>query len=188
MFTVKVDGSGFSTLHSFASLDTNWDNSEERTGTATTHFVDGHFVWDGDEGRPRGDSGAMFAINTDGTGFKTLYTFSAMSLSQENSDGAAPRGTLVLSGDTLYRRRVSGRFRWRRRDLRAYTNGTGFKVVHTFSPANNDGIAPRGDLILTSGTLYGSTEGAGPAGNGTASPSAPPALTSKHFTGSPEWT
>lgn len=166
VFTVKIDGSGFSTLHSFASLDTNWDNSEGAQPYGDLILSNGILYGTAMKGGPAG-SCAIFAINTDGTGFRTLYAFSAMSLSQENSDGAAPRGGLVLSGNTLYGGAYLGGSFGGGVIFGLNTNGTGFKVVHTFSPANNDGIAPRGDLILSGDTLYGSTEGAGPAGNGT---------------------
>src|SRR4029077_18380020 len=42
------------------------------------------------------DAGTVFAINTDGTGFTTLHTFTG------GSDGAYPYGGLILSGNTLY--------------------------------------------------------------------------------------
>src|ERR1700719_1016828 len=44
--------------------------------------------------------GAVFSINTDGTGFTNLHNFSANLAS--NSDGALPCSGLALSGNTLY--------------------------------------------------------------------------------------
>ena len=50
-------------------------------------------------------SGTVFAVNTNGTGFTTLYNLSASSTNSSgvytNSDGANPEG-LILSGNTLY--------------------------------------------------------------------------------------
>jgi len=43
-----------------------------------------------------GGQGAVFAVNTDGTGFTNLYTFTA------GRDGADPYNGLILSGNTLY--------------------------------------------------------------------------------------
>jgi len=54
------------------------------------------------------NSGAVFKINPDGTGFTTLYTFSMGTLISEessfvtNSDGAFPQAALILVGNTLY--------------------------------------------------------------------------------------
>src|SRR5215471_366781 len=41
-------------------------------------------------------AGTAFKINTDGTGFGVLHTFT------NSPDGEVPNGTLVLSGSTLY--------------------------------------------------------------------------------------
>ena len=46
--------------------------------------------------------GTIFRLNTDGTGFTTLYNFS------NGSDGAGPNTTLVLAGNTLYGTTESG--------------------------------------------------------------------------------
>ena len=49
--------------------------------------------------------GAVFEINTDGTGFDLLYSFSIAVWSgsnQTNADGAWPQAGLVLSGTTLF--------------------------------------------------------------------------------------
>ncbi len=43
-----------------------------------------------------GGAGDVFALNTDGTGFKKLYVFSG------GHDGGAPGATLTMSGNCLY--------------------------------------------------------------------------------------
>ena len=48
-------------------------------------------------------NGTVFAVNTDGTGFTNLHSFTARSvLIYTNSDGADPHAGLILSGNTLY--------------------------------------------------------------------------------------
>ena len=55
-----------------------------------------------DDGGSSGN-GTVFAVNTDGTGFTNLHSFTAMSgTSSTNSDGANPNAGLILSGNTLY--------------------------------------------------------------------------------------
>src|SRR6266576_829980 len=45
--------------------------------------------------------GTVFALNTDGTGFTNLYSFTANPFGT-NSDGAYPISGLILSSNTLY--------------------------------------------------------------------------------------
>ena len=47
-------------------------------------------------------NGTVFAVNTDGTGFTNLHSFTALDLYYTNSDGANPYAGLILSGNTLY--------------------------------------------------------------------------------------
>ena len=51
-----------------------------------------------------GGEGTVFAINTDGTGFVNLYSFTATSFvsNYSNIDGILPATGLILSGHTLY--------------------------------------------------------------------------------------
>src|SRR5207245_2162792 len=50
--------------------------------------------------------GTVFSVNTDGTRFTLLHTFTATShpgfVDGTNSDGASPRAGLILSSNTLY--------------------------------------------------------------------------------------
>src|SRR5439155_10512461 len=41
-------------------------------------------------------NGTVFVVNTDGSGFTTVHSFTG------GSDGGSPHGSLVLSGNTLY--------------------------------------------------------------------------------------
>jgi len=54
----------------------------------------------------------VFAVNTDGTGFTTLHSFTAGGTNSSgvftNSDGAYPQAGLILSGNTLYGTASSG--------------------------------------------------------------------------------
>jgi uncharacterized repeat protein (TIGR03803 family) len=106
------------------------------------------------------DNGTVFAINTDGTGFRTVYRFSG------NSDGAHPRGGLVLSGNTLYGAAAEGgNFGWGTA-FAVNTDGSGFKTLHSFSDAA-DGGYPYGGLVLSGNALYGTTSRGGSWGWGT---------------------
>jgi len=46
--------------------------------------------------------GTVFAINTNGIGFTTLYSFTTAPSGSTNNDGAYPYAGLILSDNTLY--------------------------------------------------------------------------------------
>jgi uncharacterized repeat protein (TIGR03803 family) len=96
----------------------------------------------------------VFALNTDGTGFRTLHDFN------DHDGGANPYAPLLLSGNTLYGTASVGGY-WGCGTLFALnTNGTGFAVLHLFT-CGEDGAAPMGGLILSGNTLYGTANNGG---------------------------
>ena len=101
--------------------------------------------------------GTVFKVNTNGTGFTVLYTFTG------GTDGANPEAGLVLSNGTLYGTTSSGGSGYGT-VFSVSTSGTGFKTLHTFTGGSDGGI-PLAGLVLSSGTLYGTTY-AGGAGDG----------------------
>jgi uncharacterized repeat protein (TIGR03803 family) len=120
--------------------------------------------------------GTVFALNTDGTGFRILHTFTS------GSDGSGPTGGLIFSGNTLY---GTAAFGGNSNAPKPYgtdssaagwgtvfalnTDGTGFTILHSFTPTspytNSDGANPAG-LILSGNTMYGTTEWGGVYGSG----------------------
>lgn len=95
--------------------------------------------------------GTIYSINTDGTGFTVLHTFTG------TTDGAAPNKNLLLAGGTLYGLVAKGT------NLSGYggvfsmeTNGGNFTLLYDFA-TNTDGAIgePNGGLILCGNTLYG---------------------------------
>jgi len=96
--------------------------------------------------------GTVFAVNTDGTGFQTLYSFT------NGVDGGGPECVLVLSGNTLYGTTSISYYPYRFGNVFALeTNGSSFTILHAFS--DSDGVGPSGGLTLSGNTLYGSTTG-----------------------------
>ncbi|HZL80149.1 MAG TPA: choice-of-anchor tandem repeat GloVer-containing protein, partial [Candidatus Limnocylindrales bacterium] len=115
----------------------------------------------------------MFAINTNGTGFTTLHSFTAVSGSGANSDGTGPLAGLILSGNTLYGTAVNGGSSGHGTVFALNTNGTGFLNLHSFTATsgypsiNSDGVGPLAGLILSGNTLYGTAYYGGGSGYGT---------------------
>jgi uncharacterized repeat protein (TIGR03803 family) len=100
-------------------------------------------------------NGTAFKINTDGTGFTNLHSFTA------TSDGADLEASLILSGSSLYGAAAYGGSFALGTLFAVGTNGTGFRMLHTFTGYPRDGANPRASLVLTNNTLYGTTAGGG---------------------------
>src|SRR6266481_5640859 len=64
--------------------------------------------------------GTVFAVNTDGTDFRILHSFTG------GSDGAHPWAGLIVSGNTLYGTAYSGGSSGRGTVFAVKTDGTGF--------------------------------------------------------------
>src|SRR5258706_13771163 len=79
-------------------------------------------------------NGTVFAVQTNGTGFTILHSFTAVSGSlSTNSDGAAPYAALTLLGSTLYGTARDGGSSGNGTVFAINTDGTGFTNLHSFS-------------------------------------------------------
>ncbi|MGH7969106.1 MAG: choice-of-anchor tandem repeat GloVer-containing protein, partial [Limisphaerales bacterium] len=178
VFKVNTDGSGFGVLHQFSPGAGAFPqpvlllSGNTLYGTTTVTGI-GNYLF---------GSGTVFALSTDGTGFRTLYTFTATNEDIStgiltNSDGANPVGALALSGGVLYGTTTQGG-RWGSGTVfKINADGTGFAVLHTFSElppnpnpyvvTNSDGGHPNGGLVLWGTKLYGTTPYGGRWGPGT---------------------
>jgi uncharacterized repeat protein (TIGR03803 family) len=119
----------------------------------------------------------VFKLNTDGTEYANLHTFPGIFVLDPyrniytNSDGASPDAGLVLSGSTLYGTAPSGGSSGNGTVFALNIDGTGFRVLHSFSATyntNKDGAHPLGRWALSENTLYGTAQSGGSAGAGTA--------------------
>ena len=91
--------------------------------------------------------GAVFKINTNGTGFTTLHNFF------HSTDGYYANAGLFLSGNTLYGAALGGGMHGNGTVFALKTDGTGFTNLHNFV-ANDDGSEPDA-LVLVGNSLYG---------------------------------
>jgi uncharacterized repeat protein (TIGR03803 family) len=168
VFKINTDGTGFATLHSF-SAGGYYNNQEVFTNSdgvvpvarliLSRSTMYGTTTYGGNSG-----SGTLFKINTNGAGFTTLYSFSGVSYSNNesiftNSDGANPEAGLILSGATLYGTTANGGSSGNGTLFKINTDGTDFTTLHSFT--GGDGANPYAGLILSGGTLYGTTLGGG---------------------------
>jgi uncharacterized repeat protein (TIGR03803 family) len=145
----------FTTLHSFTG--TLWPvggpNSDGAAPKGTLLLSGSTLYGTAGDGGSSGN-GTVFAVNTDGSGFTNLHSFTG-------SDGGGPEAGLILSGNTLYGTTAGGVFAVNT-DGSAFTSLLSFTVVNydsaTGSYTNSDGANPQGTLLLSSNTLYGTAE------------------------------
>ncbi len=161
VFKVNTDGTGFATVHSFINgSDGSWPWAGLILSDKTLFGTASYGGTSGDGTLLSGD-GTVFKVNTDGTGFTTLYNFT------NGSDGALPEAGLILSGKTLYGTASAGGTSGYGTVFKVNVGGTGFATLHSFTGANSDGANPWAGLILSSNTLYGTTGNGGTSGDGT---------------------
>jgi len=91
-------------------------------------------------------SGTVFALNTDGSSYTNLHSFTSGSIYFTESSPNA----VLLVGNTLYGTTYAGNT-----VFAINTNGTGFTNLTSFSGVN--GAYPEGSLLLSGNTLYGTT-------------------------------
>jgi uncharacterized repeat protein (TIGR03803 family) len=164
VFRVSTNGMHFANLHSFTVASgpdgTNSDGVNPRAGL----IISGDTLYGtASQGGQNGD-GTVFALNTDGTDFRVLYTF--------NDDAIVQISGLILSGNTLYGTTDGGGIFGPGTVFALQTDGTGFTNIYNFSdlkpgpPFNSDGTYPLTEMVLAGTTLYGTTGGGGQFGQG----------------------
>jgi uncharacterized repeat protein (TIGR03803 family) len=169
VFAINTNGMGFTNLYSFTAAPypnfTNSDGGNPFGGL----ILSGNTLYGTAAYAGSLAYGTVFKVNTDGTGFTNLYSFTG------GNDGATPEAGLILSGNTLYgTARLGGSYNGGT-VFAINTDGTGFTNVYSFT-GGSDGATPLAKLILSGNTLYGTTYAGGDAGNGTVfSLSLPPA-------------
>jgi uncharacterized repeat protein (TIGR03803 family) len=100
----------------------------------------------------------VFALNADGTGFRTLHSLNG------GTNGDAVFAGLILSGNTLYGTASDGGSGGYGTVFAVKTDGTGFTTLYSFSESDGNMFASWSDLVLCGSTLYGVTPGGGDLG------------------------
>ena len=135
IFSEKVDGTGYTLLHTFG------------TAALDGHDPEGSLILSQDGstlygmtnlGGSNGD-GTVYSIRTDGSAYQTLYSFAGA------PDGAVPSGNLTLSkyGSTLYGMTAQGGSGGGNGGtiFTMGTNGSGYRVLYSFGSNANDALA-----------------------------------------------
>lgn len=166
IFKVHSNGTGIQNLHSFSSVDSKGNNADGANPWALTLGNDGYLYGTTPNAGPNG-SGTIFKILTDGTGFQTIHSFSAVDTSGNNADGATP-GILTLGTDgILYSVTLSGGINGAGSVFKVHTDGTGFLTLVSFDRITNGAEPSMGLALGTGGYLYGSANRGGTFDGGT---------------------
>jgi len=152
VFKINTNGSGFTILKDFT-------NPIDGAGPAAGLLLSGNSLYGTAQEGGSSNNGVVFKINTDGSGYSVLKSFSG-------SDGMSPRGRLTLSGNTLFGTTYTGGSSNCGVVFKINTNGSGYAVLQNFT--SEQGSFPLAGLVLAGNVLYGTTAfGPGADGHGT---------------------
>jgi uncharacterized repeat protein (TIGR03803 family) len=177
VFAIHTDGTGFTNLYSFYAGTNPGGGTNEGANPQGSLILSGDTLYgttsSGGGGTTSsgngGGNGTVFALNTDGTSFTNLHSFSSLvhepPSANTNSDGTLPQSGLVLSGNVLYGTAKEGGSFGYGTVFAVHTDGTGFTNVHSFNLS--DGGNPETGLVLSGNTLYGTTFAGGSLSHGT---------------------
>ena len=111
VFAINTNGTGFNPLYSFGA-NIGSDGGNPAAGVILSGNTLYGTTYQGGSLVNGVRDGTVFAVNTNGTGYTDLYSFSAGTLNSSgtytNSDGSNPEAGLLLSGMTLYGTTQSG--------------------------------------------------------------------------------
>jgi uncharacterized repeat protein (TIGR03803 family) len=156
IFTVGTDGSTYTPLFDFTYADAYYIFPAGLT--ISSNVIYGISTYGGSTEY----YGSVFRVSTDQTGLTNLYSFApAAGINYTNKDGANPRSRMVLVGDTLFGTAQLGGTKGCGTLFSVKTDGTSFKVLHTFLGGSTDGTLPSNYLVVSGNTLYGTTQNGG---------------------------
>jgi uncharacterized repeat protein (TIGR03803 family) len=164
VFGINTDGSGFTNVYGFP------DDFSQGSDPQAALILSGNTLYGTTDGGDVNNSGTVFAVNTNGSDFTTLYGFSDFDNTYlTNGDGGQPEAALVLSGNNLYGTSSVGGDFGAGTIFAVNTDTLGFTNLHSFSTrgTNSDGSNPDANLILSGNTLYGTAFYGGIWGLGT---------------------
>ncbi len=169
VYAVNTNGSGFRLLHTFSGLDQTYYTNSDGANPYAGLILAGNALYGTAEYGGTNGNGTVFAVNTNGGGFRIVHTFTALDAGTDttNSDGAYPVDGLAVSGSMLYGTALNGGTNGYGTVFAVNTNGTGFTTLYSFT-GSDDGAYPYAGLTVSSNTLYGVATYGGMWGNGTA--------------------
>ncbi|MCX6766874.1 MAG: cadherin domain-containing protein [Candidatus Moranbacteria bacterium] len=162
IYSIGLDGSNFTILHSFTGGTTDGANPYG----SLTLSADGNTLYGMTSNGGSANKGVIFSMATTGGAMTYLHSFTG-----GTTDGANPRGSLILSGSTLYGMTNIGSSGGSASNkgviFSIATTGGTMTYLHSFTGGTTDGAIPYGSLTLSAGgnTLYGMTSAGSSGGS-----------------------
>ena len=155
IFSIRTDKSGFTLLHTFTG------GANDGCSPRGSLLSDGSTLYGMTYGGGTSNSGTIFSIQPDKSGFKLLHSFTGGA-----NDGRFPRGSLLSDGSTLYGMTYQGGASNCGTIFSIQTDKSGYTLLHTFAGEADDGCRPYGSLLSAGSTLYGMTSHGGASDSG----------------------
>jgi uncharacterized repeat protein (TIGR03803 family) len=109
IFSIPTNGLSFTVLHHFSATDPITETNVDGAAPCATLTLSGSILYGTAPAGGSGASGTIYSLKTDGTQFKTLYSFAPLNPSNgTNIDGAFPVAGLLLVGNSLFGTTFSG--------------------------------------------------------------------------------
>lgn len=173
VFVGQTNGS-VSVIRSFSAVSADNATNSDGASPGALIALSGGTLYGTTAAGGSGANGTVFSLTTNGATLSVLHNFSLLdSQAGTNADGTDPWGGLILSGDKLYGTASAGGAGGNGVVFSVGTNGANFTALHSFAPldtlhpTNADGAIPYGGLVLSEGTLCGTTFAGGLGGRGT---------------------
>lgn len=162
VFAITTNGTGYSILYNFTN---DFDGANPQSELL---WCQGALYGTAGAGGSVGQ-GTVYKINTDGTGYTVLRSFT------NTPDGANPQAGLTLVGTTFYGTTYYGGTAGLGTIFQMNIDGTGYTVIRSFlGHANGDGAGPSATLAICCGAMYGVTYSGGTNYEGTVFSLIPP--------------
>ncbi|MGO9110442.1 MAG: choice-of-anchor tandem repeat GloVer-containing protein [Thermoguttaceae bacterium] len=142
IFSINANGTGYTIMHSFGAGSDGWDSSSDLT-------LIGSALYGTCQRGGSNASGTVFKINTDGSGYSTVFSFPSAP-----GPDPGPSGGLTVVGSTLYGTTFHGGEYSDGSIFSIDSNGSGYKDLYDFT-GGTDGQQPFGSLVTDGSFLYG---------------------------------
>jgi uncharacterized repeat protein (TIGR03803 family) len=154
VFSINTNGGGFQILHRF--MGGKHDGEQPHSNP----MPDGSVLYGLTAKGGAKNQGTIYKLNTDGNGFKVLYSF-------RNCAGTQPHGFVVIDGHDLFGMTRKGGKAGDGTIFEFDVKTKKYTVLHHFKGGKHDGATPdHGGLVQVGKTLYGLTTEGGKQNDG----------------------